>query len=1153
MDEKVCISREGEIYKTCISDNYTYINNNNVNKNSKSYNMKNINISNQKKEKVSFNLNNTESIDKNECELINKRKNAVNNKLKIDIDIDIDIDMDTYANRFMNKKKRENVNIEEMNSNREKDVFTTDNDKTYEKNKSSEDDYIVANESDHNSIKNNNILNGNNNNDNINVLNDSILYNSINNDINKTENYVSRNNMMINNIKDMKMKMLQNYLIENDIIKNRTNIYDSYNFNYNSFKLMNEDSSSDDSNYERFDNENNFIENFNFLNISKVNIDKAYEIINMYLPCIDKNRKGKKKKNRNIYTNHDEILYSMSNLKLTGTSIILTNENSKFIYKVIPFFKNGEANFYINAFTSFNYIYKNHKKIKDNDNAYMNSEKGKQKNNLSFYNKIHEVCDNFQKISQNIIKKNSNILDYYKGVKHLNNSALSSSDLVSYDGIITSDDTAENMVEENNYNIKSHSLDNLSDHNSNYKEKDSLNSYFSKKLTSDFFRLENILKKGSNFYNTFEYAKTSIKSKLVNKKNSLYSEHIEINDHKIMKKQNSELNNKEQEIVKLNCNKNLNDEINENINVNSKENSCESINSNFVYNEINYKNFVKNIANENDKIFDVNLFKESNKKIDNLYQKDINLEKKKNNQHNSYRENFCEYKEYLHVDNKLSKIIENDNILNEKYILSFLVKHKLIPKCYDIVPVYKCTKSEKEEKKKVEISKSTFKENIKRILGNNENNKELNHYEKFYDTNLDNKKNKINDEKNLSEGIKSENKNILNKESLNQDLNNENNINEKQDSKFFGNETKLNENHKNKCKSEKESKNKGEEQWKVGNYSNLVNENIDNVHLALKLKKVCNKVRYFDQHILDLKLGYNTLKDNDLSFNEELLKASELLDWNEKEKYVKKWSKMKKKIRNFYTNTSDQHIIHISSKDLDLPSYFDKYDSNEIYCILKSWKQNVTSLKTTQKTLGFRICSLIYYMNYENILEDENVKRFYSDFILKKNIIERNERCETEKLKTYAEKKKLEIKECYEDINKRLKINRKLGLKLSEEQVLYFLTIFLKNVVYIILPKLLNLKLWLEEQSLYYFCSTSLLIIYDKKKPFSCDIKWIDFTYSFENLNYLKKRKKERINLDILFGLNNLIKLCKTIFFNNNLPPSISYFTNQENKQEYNI
>ncbi|CAD2094966.1 kinase, putative [Plasmodium vinckei lentum] len=414
---------------------------------------------------------------------------------------------------------------------------------------------------------------------------------------------------------------------------------------------------------------------------------------------------------------------------------------------------------------------------------------------------------------------------------------------------------------------------------------------------------------------------------------------------------------------------------------------------------------------------------------------------------------------YGTFQNEKTQFVNDQNYSFYVNMLAFLIKEKLIPKCYDIVPVYQCR---------------------------------------------------------------------------------ENKIDDKQTNEYFCNSHEMEQ-------SDSPILSNVSEKWKIFMDNEIMkNENkivdsgeMGRMHLALKLKRICSKIKYDDQHLLDLKLGYNSIKDNDIFFNKELLRESESIDWDSRENYIKKWSKMKKDIRKIYKNNIDQYIIQITAKDLNLPEQFYKYNSNEIYFLLKSWKQEISSLKTTQRTLGFRICAFIYYIKYANLLTTEEIDDLYNKVLKSYNNSSNN--TQNGKLKKYNEKK-IEINECYDKLNHVLKISREYGMRLHDELVLYFLEIFLKNIANIILPKLVKLKIWLENQSLYTFCSTSILIIYDKNNPSSCDMRWIDFTYSFENFNYFKNDNpiNKKFNSDIIFGINNLIKICKNIIVNKNIPIPIS-------------
>ncbi|KJP87141.1 hypothetical protein AK88_03188 [Plasmodium fragile] len=453
--------------------------------------------------------------------------------------------------------------------------------------------------------------------------------------------------------------------------------------------------------------------------------------------------------------------------------------------------------------------------------------------------------------------------------------------------------------------------------------------------------------------------------------------------------------------------------------------------------------------------------------------------------------------------------------LGEHRVLAFLVKQKLIPKFYNIVPVYRC-----EAEETASYSAETHK--IKNGSQSADSNAEC---------------------------VPEAGKTKSNAEELP--------VNGRRDDVAV----------------RRHVRGKEAEKWKVGKLNDLVrvaegtpsrDPSERPVHIALKLKKICHSIDPQNQNVLDLKLGYNTLKDNDIQFSERLKEVSDSVPWSEKEKYVKRWSKMKKDIRSEHLNTSDEHIIHLSAKDINLPPAFFNYDNHELYCLLKSWKQEITARMTTQRRLGFRICALVCCMEQQDMLTDQGVREFYADCVAKYGPVaaggpgccQHSARCggQDNHQQNNQARTPPSIEQCYERAHQRLQISRDIGLHLREEHVVYSLTFFFRNIISFVLPKLISLQVWLEQQHVYSFCSTSLLIIYDRRNPQTCDLKWIDFTYSFDNTvlpSRYEKMKHERQNVDILFGVKNLIKLCRTVFFESKVPPSPSCPSDSERKQSH--
>ncbi|SOV11683.1 kinase, putative [Plasmodium sp. gorilla clade G2] len=851
----------------------------------------------------------------------------------------------------------------------------------------------------------------------------------------KNEENDKYGNIIKYNIKDIPLRQ-NNYYIDknikpnnicNDIIINNVDVSEyipkndtsNVNMNHLSFSIntkKNDNINNNDScyNYKTSDkyrssldrnNKNYCKQNCNILNISKENINEKYDVNkNDYISLVKHEEEEKIKNNVNTQNDY-EFLYNMDNIKLTGTSVILTNENSKYIYKLIPFFKNGEAHFYTKVSEAYNDIYKKGKKKKTPlQDIEMDNNKNKNIHNIDDNNNIYYNCN------------------YYN--------------LCEYADMLFTMDYIYNLFLETQ-----------------------------KKCIED--------NSGKNIFFS-----------LFNKRNNISIVHNKINNPSNV---GLDVCNTYEEFNKLSFEEKYYHTI-----------LCEPIKKLYTSEKKNIN--IYNILNEN-----------------NYNLKTCDCKKK------------CD--ELSSCNDKTVAVVKCcQNKIYEKFILSLLVKYKLIPQYFDLVQVAKCIQNEKNKinvKEDINIKMYTNVQPINQIkqkLNNTNNEDNIN--------NINNINNTYNTNHQHNDVFIKLEKNSTTKNNPYEDIHSMNKI----------------DYNKNKCIS-----NNDQEIWKVYNEKCKNNHDI-NIHSSLKLEKLCHNIKSSNQQIIDLKLGYNTVIDNDLTFNKDLLNDSHSVDWNLKEYYVDKWSQMKKDIRKKFTTTniSDQHIIDLCSKDLNLPTCFDKYNNKDIYALLKSWRQSVTSFKSTQRNLGFRICTLIQHINYSDLLNDDQVKIQYSQFAQNNCLFEKNNilNTQTNTLKKYSELNKIEIKDCYDHVTKKLKINRHLGFSLREDQVIYFLSIFLKKIVHLILPQLLNLKIWLEQQSLYSFCSTSLLIIYDKNKPSFCDIKWIDFTYSLENKSNLKlyPLNNTKLNMDIIYGLNNLIKLCRTIFFSNIIPQTVK--NNGKSKRE---
>ncbi|GAW81409.1 hypothetical protein, conserved [Plasmodium gonderi] len=862
----------------------------------------------------------------------------------------------------------------------------------------------------------------------------------------------------------------------------------------------------------------------------------------------------------------------MENQKLTGTSIMLTREKSKYIYKLIPFFKNGEAKFYINTFMSYDLLHKKslRRSLRQGQTGNMLcSNKHNYNIRLNDYVEEDTPSGEYSNIQNELVYKdelnkkeiNGNVRNFFR---------CSSNQFKGKNSQI-------DHVQEPCFNdtVAITSIPNISPAHLNTRK----NAYTS---TGTDINGEHIR---GNVIEENPEVNTCVREKRNHETDCLIFEQVELNKRngalesstlgEYLLEENlngrrtfhhsSVHNSEEKKEQKLDDNKDLL--------MDSQTNIFTREEDSFFYADSYEKLcFTQQVENEDTTPNSGSIFmanSNGNTKFTvsdacaqqwdiskTLTERDDGYAKEKNS--DTERNRYAKEKISDGINSRIQKNLSETNttftlrneertgyrhtdaLYEQQQVLSFLVHKKLIPKCYSIVPVYPCVKEgenqEDEATSDIAVGEGTKAEFI-------------NPGEEKYG------------EKRELRGVKK----IMGTQSSGSILNQTAEVNRKTQQE---DETNRSEKcGKNVVRKGTHTQTKGVEIWKIGKMNDFMKElEVDRLgkrvkkqdkckglHLALKLEKMCNSIAVENQNILDLKLGYNTLKDNDLLFNPELIKESNSIEWCEKEKYVKRWSRMKKDIRNEYINTSDEHIIDISARDIKLPPAFYKYDNNEIYSLLKSWKQEITARKTTQKTLGFRICALLYHIHYPNVLKDEDIKNIYANYVAKNELTEDNKKKMNDQnhVKKYFPKEKIGIENCYDHVHKKLQISRDIGLHLSEEHVLYLLTIFFKHIVSIVLPKLINLKIWLQEQRIYSFCSTSLLIIYDKKNPCTCDIKWIDFTYSFPNSmspNNYEQMKNKKPNLDIIFGINNLINLFRTVFVGTEIPPSVSFPLSSEKR-----
>ncbi|ANQ08802.1 Uncharacterized protein PCOAH_00030160 [Plasmodium coatneyi] len=749
-------------------------------------------------------------------------------------------------------------------------------------------------------------------------------------------------------------------------------------------------------------------------NISPSN-NQAARTIGTTLEHYGWRRKKKKKKKKCTYEQasereSDQVLHNMANQKLTGTSVMLTGEKSKYIYKLVPFFKNGEAKFYMNAFTAYDQLRGQFRRAPEGlDKRCERDDRGKRYRLGELHTSMKSAMAYFYLMNEKVMSATRNRPprsspckgtlqggQMHDAMEHPPNCTATSTSIPTTSANTNGDHFRENYVEESP-EVERPPCDNpqLDKPNSTLKsprrgEEDTNGTIRS----SSHYAVQNL----DEHKRPVEEGKTRFP---LSADSPAY--------------------------------------------VGSDIISCHHLQG----------------------------------------------------RNGHYTKN------------------RNTSALGEHRVLAFLVRQKLIPKFYNIVPVYRCEGKE---------ASSYLGETHKIKSGSQSAGSDA-------DCVLEGRRNKPHEE--------------------------EPPLNGKRDDIVMRKDIPVKE----------------AEKWRVGKLSDLVKaaEGTPSgdppertVHLALKLKKICHTINPRNQNVLDLKLGYNTLKDNDMQFSERLKEESDSIPWSEKEKYVKRWSRMKKDIRSAHLNTSDEHIIHLSARDMNLPPVFFNYDNHEIYCLLKSWKQEITARITTQRRLGFRICALVCGVEQQDVLTDQGVRQFYVDSVAKYGSLahggagcygkQDHQHNQHNHLQHDGARTPPSIDHCYDRVDNKLQISRDVGLHLREEHVVYALSYFFKSIVSIVLPKLISLKVWLEEQHVYSFCSTSLLIIYDRSNPQTCDVKWIDFTYSFDNTvspSICEEMKRERLNLDILLGVNNLIKLCRTVFSDGEVPPSPSYPSSGERKQSH--
>ncbi|EUD68270.1 hypothetical protein C922_01290 [Plasmodium inui San Antonio 1] len=766
-------------------------------------------------------------------------------------------------------------------------------------------------------------------------------------------------------------------------------------------------------------------------------------------------RKGKKKKKRSYQEatdrESDQVLYNMANQKLTGTSVMLTGEKSKYIYKLVPFFKNGEAKFYMNAFAAYEQLHGQFRR------ALRGVSYGDERNRPD---RLEELHTNMQSAMAYFYLMNEKTMSATR--KKPPRSSPCKGTLEGDQG------------------------DDVKEHPPNWAA-------------------------GSTSIPTASIPITSANTDGTHFKRDCVEDCPEVErppcDNPQLEKSNSTLKS-----PRLGVGFTPEEEDNTNGGIRSS--------IHYAMHTPEEKKLVKLLGEHTYPVEEGQKQFPPSADLPAWVGSDIMSCHRLQGRSGHYKRN------------------RNTSALGRHRVLAFLVKQKLIPKCYNIVPVYPC---------EGEDAASYLAET-----------------------------NKMSDES-QSAGSTAEN------------------VPEARKTEPHVEEPLLN-GRRHDVAVRSDMPGKEAEKWRVGKLSDLVNLNDlvkaaegirrenppeRTIHLALKLKKMCHTIDPRNQNVLDLKLGYNTLKDNDTQFSERLKEESDSIEWSEKEKYVKRWSRMKKDIRSRHLNTSDEHIIDLSARDMNLPPAFFNYDNHEIYCLLKSWKQEITARMTTQRRLGFRICALVCGVEQQDVLTDERVRDFYADCVEKYGpVVDGSsfsgncENCGSQDYQHSGLCHSLQhthlsqhnhpqrdgdapppsINHCYDSVHKKLQISRDVGLHLREEHVVYALTYFFKSIVSIVLPKLISLKVWLEEQQVYSFCSTSLLIIYDRRNPQTCDIKWIDFTYSFDNTvspRRYEQMKHERHNLDILFGLNNLIKLCRTVFSDSEIPPSLSCPSSSEKKRSH--
>ncbi|KAF8821498.1 hypothetical protein IE077_001960 [Cardiosporidium cionae] len=260
---------------------------------------------------------------------------------------------------------------------------------------------------------------------------------------------------------------------------------------------------------------------------------------------------------------------------------------------------------------------------------------------------------------------------------------------------------------------------------------------------------------------------------------------------------------------------------------------------------------------------------------------------------------------------------------------------------------------------------------------------------------------------------------------------------------------------------------------------------------GVKLLQMANLFHTYDRPaILDVKLGSGYLGQHpcEPGFVERQQYSGVSLE--DRYEITKQWRICKKNMRkklNFMDSCAA--VEKIGPADLGSSKEFASMQPPEFQRLLKSWRQEEVSGKTTQKILGFRICGFNF--------TDE-----------------------------FGQKQRLATHQ---------------GMEISAEDAEMWIRRFFRGsrlVAQGIFSKVLLLRQWLANQRYFHFYATSIAIGYDEVFPPKFDARWLDFAHSiprssqraFPPMSDLSNQAAD-VNKSILLGLDNLITIFKKIMW----------------------